>query len=181
MPPPSPDSAALIELAEKYRALAELRARRDQAAPVAPSRAALRALAARHPGCLRELDTLGPIELQRRAEAAQAAATGGAREPWMAWIWGYHSLMRATLATKRALGRRRPHDHELPALAGEAARVAGFALDGAFVQAVVAPPQRRLAVVVLRLLGDLFATPPATIAGALFPTRRPSPYDLEKA
>jgi hypothetical protein len=179
MDAPWPDGAALIELAEKYRVLVELRAHTDTGAGEA-SRATLRALAERHPGCLRELDTLGEGELDRRAQAARAAATGGPREPWMAWIWSYHRLMRATLVTKRALAGRPPADGELPELARAAEELAGLPLDVPFVRAVAAPPQGRLAVLVLRRLGELFAIPPQTIAATLFPTRRPSPYSLEK-
>jgi hypothetical protein len=137
----------------------------------------LRALAERHPGCLRELDTLGPVELARRANAAQAAAGGGARETWMAWIWAYHRLMRAALATKTGLSRP---DHDEGELARAAETLAGFSLQPDFVRQVAAPPEGRLAVLVLRRLSGLFAVPASTIAAALFPVRRPSPYALEE-
>jgi hypothetical protein len=172
---PVADAAALRALAAKYRTLLALRARRDADQPQA-GRDELRALAARHPGCLRELDTLGAVELSRRAEAAEAAAGGGARAEWMDWIWSYHQLMRAALDTKRALaGPRADPDR----LAAEATRVSGLSLGGDFVRAVAAPPQGRLAVLVLRRLGHLFATPAEAIAARLFPTRRPSPYTLD--
>jgi hypothetical protein len=179
MDPPSPAAADLLDLAEKYGALARLRAQRDGDGAQA-DRATLRGLAARYPGCLRELDTLGPGEISRRARAAQEAAAGGPREPWMAWVWSYHRLMGAALATKRAIGRGGPRREELPALVARAAEVAGLPLGEAFVLAVATPPQRRLGVAILRLLGELFARPPAEISGALFPARRPSPYTLEE-
>jgi hypothetical protein len=178
MDPPSLAAAELQELGEKYRTLAGLRDQRDGGAQA--SRGTLRDLAARYPGCLRELDTLGAKEIARRAGAAGAAAAGGPREPWMAWIWTYHRLMRAALATKRALGRGRPRPQQLPALAEQARALAGLPLDDAFVLAVVAPPQRRLGVAVLRLLGELYGQPPALIADALFPARRAAPYTLEE-
>jgi hypothetical protein len=178
MDPPWPAPAELLELAEKYRTLAALRAQKDGTS-VQAGRTTLQALAARHPGCLRELDTLGAPELERRARAAEAAAGGGAREPWMAWIWAYHRLMRATLATRRALGRA-PLPDDIAPLAVEAERIAGFPLDDGFVPAVAAPPQGRLGVAVLERLGRLYAESPAVIAGALFPRRRPSPYTLEE-
>jgi hypothetical protein len=178
MDPPSPAAAELLELAEKYRTLAALRAQKD-GTPAQAGRATLRALAARHPGCLRELDTLGGPELDRRARTAEAAAAGGPREPWMAWIWAYHRLMRATLATRRALGRGPAAPDQVAALAVEAQRIAGFPLDGGFVPAVAAPPQGRLGVAVLERLGRLFAESPAAIADALFPRRHPAPYTLE--
>lgn len=158
-----PSSGAL---ARKYRALTALRARRDGGGEGA-TREELRALAAEFPGCLRELDTLGAVELQRRAAVCAAAeAAGGdgaadeppdepADEPWMAWIAAYHELMREALA-ERAEARR----EGLGRPRGSPSRPS------------------RLNVVVLRELGARFGMPPATIAAALFPVRRPSPYRL---
>jgi hypothetical protein len=79
--------------------LAALRVRRDEGGAPA-TREELRALAAEFPGCLRELDTLGPGELARRATTAAAAAAGGAREPWMDWIAAYHTMMADALAAR---------------------------------------------------------------------------------
>lgn len=89
----------LATLARKYRALVALRGRRDRGGPAA-TRDELRGLAAEFPGCLRELDTLGPGELARRAAAVEAAAEGGPREPWMDWIAAYHALMAEALAAR---------------------------------------------------------------------------------
>ena len=149
----------LDAIARKYRALVALRARRDGGGAPA-TRDELRALATEFPGCLRELDTLGPGELGRRAAAAAAAAAGGAREPWMEWIVGYHALMSEALAV-RAQG------------------ATGAAADGdALAAAALAPPEGRLNVMVLRELGARFGVAAATIAETLFPLRRPSPYQL---
>jgi hypothetical protein len=177
MDPPSPAAAELLELAEKYRTLAGLRAQKD-GGPVQATRAILQPLAARFPGCLRELDTLGSPELERRARAAEAAAADGAREPWMAWIWAYHRLMRAALTTKRAVARAPLDPGQIEALAVQAEHLAGFPLGGAFVRAVAAPPQGRLGVMVLEQLAAVFGAPAAAIADALFPRRRPAPYTL---
>jgi hypothetical protein len=91
--------AVLGGLVRKYGALAKLRARRDEGGAPA-TRGELRSLAGEFPGCLRELDTLGPDELARRAVAVAAAAAGAIREPWMAWIAAYHALMRDALAAR---------------------------------------------------------------------------------
>ena len=148
-------------LARKYRTLVDLRARRD-AGGAAATRDELRALAAEFPGCLRELDTLGAAELGRRAAACEAAAAGApaeaVAEAWMTWIAAYHELMRAALRIR--------------------AGAADDAVDAAFAAAVRKPPGGRVGVVVLRALAARFATPATTIAAALFPVRRPSPYDL---
>jgi hypothetical protein len=151
------DAAAL---ARKYAALVELRARRDTGGDPRGG-GHLRALAAEFPGCLRELDTLGLPELERRARvAAAASADGRAAEPWLAWIGAYHELMRDALALR------------------DPARAGTVAVDAAFAEAVRAPPHGRVGVVVLRALAARFGVPAATIASALFPVRRPSPYVL---
>ena len=184
MPPgPVPAPTDLLELAEKYRALAALRARRDAAGEpdrAREARAALRALAERHPGCLRELDTLGGAEIARRAQAAAAAGAGGPGEPWMTWIWAYHRLMRAALAIKRAVGGGpAPEREQRAALAAEASAAAGWAIDVDFVTAAARPAQGRLGPVVLRRLAALYEVPAAEVSAALFPARRPPPYSLE--
>jgi hypothetical protein len=146
-------------LARKYAALVELRRRRD-AGSAAPAASALRALAREFPGCLRELDTLGLAELERRASSTRAAVTGGPTEPWMAWIGGYHALMRAAFALR------------------DPARAATVEVDATFAAAVRSPPEGRVSIVVLRALAVRFDVPAAEIAAALFPVRRPSPYAL---
>jgi hypothetical protein len=164
---PAPlDAAARAALVRKYAALVALRRRRDGGGDAAGG-GALRALAAEFPGCLRELDTLGSVELERRA----AACAAGADEPWMEWIAGYHALMRGALAARGSSG-------DGPALAAAASAAAGEPLDEPFVRAVLAPPAGRMGVVIFRALAARFGVPAATIAAALFPVRRPSPYAL---
>jgi hypothetical protein len=157
------DAAAPVDagaLARKYAALVELRRRRDQGGDPSGG-GALRALAAEFPGCLRELDTLGIVELERRARVTRAASDGAdAAEPWVAWIAAYHELMRAALALR------------------DPSRAATITVDAAFAAAVRSPPHGRIGVVVLRALSARFAIPAATISAALFPARRPSPYAL---
>jgi hypothetical protein len=155
-----PSASALRALARKYAQLSAWRDHRDGAGR-ATTRDELRALAAEFPGCLRELDTLGAAELGRRAAACAAAAeNAAAAEPWMAWIDGYHTLVRRALAAREARAGGTP-----PA-------------DDAFERAVLAPPGGRMGVVVMRALAERFGVPPSAIAAALFPVRRPSPYEL---
>jgi hypothetical protein len=172
---------ARADLTRKYQALLDLRRARDLRGDGAPEggpsaaglRDRLRALAQEFPGCLRELDTLGSTELARRVEALALVAAGGAPEPWMAWIAGYHALMRAALHLKGM-----PPATSDAARTSGAAQAAGTPIDAAFVQAVRQPPQGRLGIVVLRTLGARFGIPPTTIATTLFPRRRPTPYRL---
>jgi hypothetical protein len=156
----------LRALARKYRALVGLRAQRDGGGKDDGGRSGgphvtvrLRELAGEFPGCLRELDTLGAVELARRARVVEEAASGGgAREAWMAWIWDYHQLMRAALALRRG---ERADD-----------------VDPTFATEVTSPPEGRVGIVVFRRLASLHARPAKEIAAALFPVRRPSPYEL---
>ena len=142
-------------MARKYAALAALRARRDSQGPPA-TRGELRELAGEFPGCLRELDTLGPDELARRATVVASVAAGGAApEPWMHWIAAYHEAMRQALVARA------------PGGAGQSSKVGR-----------AAGPEGRLNVVILRQLALHFGIPAETIAHALFPVRRPSPYQL---
>jgi hypothetical protein len=153
-------AGALLALARKYERLAAWRDRREGDGAAA-TRDDLRALASEFPGCLRELDTLGAAELGRRAAAcAAAAADPSGVEPWMAWIESYHALVRRALAARDARTRA-----ESPT-------------GDAFEQAVLSPPGGRMGVVVMRALADRFGVPASTIATALFPVRRPSPYEL---
>ena len=170
----APDARAALE--RKYAALVELRRRRDAGGDPAGG-GALRGLAAEFPGCLRELDTLSLSELERRARACAAGAALAAAEPWIEWIAAYHALMRGALAA-RDPERAGPARGDRQALAAVASRAAGLAVDEAFVNDVLAPPHGRVSVVVLRALGARFGVPAATIAAALFPLRRPSPYVL---
>jgi hypothetical protein len=169
---PAASPADLAALARKYAALVELRQRRD-AGGDGKGGGGLRALAAEFPGCLRELDTLGAAELERRARATAAATAGAPVEPWMAWIAAYHALMRAALAIRAARARG-----DTRAVATDASGAAAVEVDAAFVTEVLAPPGGRTSVVVLRALAARFGVPAAVIAAALFPVRRPSPYTL---
>jgi hypothetical protein len=188
------DAVELAALARKYRVMAELR-RTLPAHPIADGeppagtarsfadqraanaldetpeqKGALRDLAAEFPGALRELDTLGSDEIERRRAALDAAAAGGAVAPWMAWMHGYHALMRAALAIKRRLAAGRTLDEHARA---EIAAQSGAAVDDDLVRAVAAPPHGRLNVVVFERLGALHGEPAKKIWDALYPPRAP--------
>jgi len=159
---------ALRALARKYRVMGALRA--DGAGDeTAEDRAALRQIAAEFPGALRELDTLPTEEIAARERALEAAAQGGPVEPWMAWMHGYHALMRAALALKRRGGGRAPiTDDALQAIA----RATGVTLDDAFVRAVASPPSGRLMAVVFDRLAAEHGVARSVIWDALFPARK---------
>jgi len=67
----------------------------------ADARARMRALAARFPGALREIDTLPLDVIERRIATLEA----GARPGWARTLVAYHGWMRVVLRIKRAHGR----------------------------------------------------------------------------
>jgi hypothetical protein len=178
VPPPTPTE--LEDLANKYESLVRLRANRDHEASSngngahhASVRDLLRELSRKFPGSLRELDTLGLLELQRRAKVARAAAAGGAREPWMAWILAFHRLTAAALLIKRDLAaRRRGRPVNEGASRKQATELARFTLEPPLVASLIHPPGGRLAPVVLRELARRFAVEPRALSETLFPSRR---------
>jgi hypothetical protein len=173
-----PDANELRALAAKYRALLDLRRRRDTAGSNNDDgREGLQELSAQYPGCLRELDTLGAAEIERRAEGADAAAGGAAREPWMAWILTYHRVLRAALWLKIRRGKTRGHEDDGSILT-EASRLAGLPLSATFVDTIAKPPDGRIGPIVLTTVAEAFGVPTQTVADTLFPVRRPSPYTL---
>jgi hypothetical protein len=114
-------------------------------------RARLKSLAAEFPGALRELDTLASDEIERRARALEDAAAGGPVEPWMAWMNGYHRLLRDALQVRRG----RPSQ-----------------IDERFAQAVRYPPNGRIMSAVFARLGEQFGHSPKALWDALFPPRK---------
>ncbi len=134
-----------------------------------PPPSVFRTLAREFPGCLNELDTLPLDAIDARAASLAAAAAGGAVEPWMEWLDGYHALLRAALALKPRVPRGRElDDARASRLASEASASAGVAVDSAFVRAVADPPGGRLVAVVLARLEALHGCPAAEIKRALF-------------
>jgi hypothetical protein len=162
----------LLRLAEKYRTLGELRRARAEGQAV-PERAVFQALAEEFPGCLNELDTLPLDEIDARAAALEGAAAGGPILDWMAWLAGYHALLRAALRIRiRSTQRRDVDDARARDLADDASAHAGEVIDPAFVQAVLRPAGGRIIPVVYERLARLHGAPAATIKRALFPRGR---------
>lgn len=160
----APDCAELAHLAEKYALLADLR-RRKVADGYVPERKIFRALAARYPGVLHELETLPLGVIDERARLLRQAAAGGAVEPWMSWVHAYHALLRAGLWVKRHRGRGTD-----AALALGASRHARFEVSAEFACLCARPPDGRLVPVVLRCLCELYAQPVDVLAATLRPS-----------
>ena len=141
-----------------------------------PERAVFKALASEFPGCLKELDTLPLEEIDARAAALAAAASGGPILDWMAWLAGYHALLRAALRIRirstRSTRSRTVDEARAMSLAEDAAAHSGAAIDPAFVHAVMRPPGGRINPVVFARLAHLHGATAATIKRALFPHAR---------
>jgi hypothetical protein len=96
-PPTQSELAALVEKYERLRALRAAHARREPRAP----REALRELAARFPGSLRELERATELELEERELAARRALEGHPpSEQTLAWAL-FHRVVGAALEARR--------------------------------------------------------------------------------
>ena len=98
----------LADLVRKYDALLLLR-RQLVGPPTAEQRAAMRALAAEFPSCLRELDSLTTEELQARRDAA----AGPTPPDSLRWMCRYHELMHEALQRRQRGDRTRAPDGRL--------------------------------------------------------------------
>lgn len=162
--PSSLPRATLEGLLEKYDALMGLRAERDakpDAAATPALKATLRALALRHPGCLRELDRLPLSALQARRAAVATCLSGGKTPPWLLWIAAYHALLDAGLSHKR---RGAPREVPWPPVTE------------AFLKRALHPPEGRLSRLALAEVARAVGEPVTLVEATLFPPRhRPQP------
>lgn len=73
----------------------------------------MRALAARFPGALRELDDL-PLEvIEERVATLSGVAAGQPAPAWARWSIAYHGWMRVLLRLRREAGRERDPERAL--------------------------------------------------------------------
>ena len=151
------DGAALDELRSKYVEILRLR---EAAGPGAddPKRA-MRALAARFPGALREIDDLPLATIRARIDALGAAAVDRSRiEPWMEAMALFHPLARGALAAKRWLHGKRALDPGTRAAFREAAREMPHGADARRwendLPRIAKPPRGRITEAVLERVGS---------------------------
>lgn len=159
---------AVASLTEKYQRLVALR----RAPPSAePPTEAMRALAARWPGALRELDRL-PIEALEARLAALAAADPEAPPRWVLRDDAWHRTMAAALRARALLrGARHPDPARCEAIAKA---LDPDAPDPAFVSAVAAPPAGRLGWVVAAALAPRFGVSPEALWQEVAPSHDPA-------
>jgi len=191
MPPPSPERRLRLErLLAKYRALAELRARREQLQAeggdhfqpeeAASRRAAFRTLAHEFPGCLRELDSVTEVKLRQRAEhlARLLDDPEQAEPPWVPVTEAYHATLREALAIKRWLAHRLPRGGAIaPELVADFSRWYArlpFARSGAHTASAehlarhLNPPGGRLQSLIWEELVQRFGRPRAELEREIF-------------
>lgn len=156
-------------LARKYRAIHALRVVASD-----DPRDAMRALAAEHPGALRELDEL-PLELVEERLAVLERCVEETLPPprWARALLGYHGWMRAALSLKRRF--RRDADAARAWIARDyrprSDEPSADALDAA-VESVLRPPGGRLSRWVIARVAEELGDEPAVIEAEAFP---PSP------
>src|SRR5687767_12529638 len=160
--------ASALELLGKYREIYRLR---SQSTPTAPT-LALRALAERFPGALRELDELSLAEIERRVGHLTALAEGGAKgaEAWVVPLWLYHRRLRGALAAKRWLrGRRSLTPAERHEFEGQGAFDEGeAAFWGPELERLACPPTGRVTDVVLERVAFELGLSAEALAALLF-------------
>jgi hypothetical protein len=174
----------LVALREKYREIHRLR--REQAAghPKDP-KLDMRALAARFPGALREVDELDMTEIKARMDALDAALEAGAEAPtWALLQLRYHGWLRIALRLKLLWSRpggpkRAPSEPEARALLRalwEAHRSGPEEPEAADVEVshviqMVRPPDGRLNAWVYARVGTEHGCASEAVRDALFPPR----------
>lgn len=166
----------LRALRDKYREMKRLRAEHE-AGEVADPRPAMRALAARFPGALREIDELPMHVIDARIASLERALAGEAPEPWVRALARYHAWMRLALRLRLACARDRSAEAARAWLAGaereHADDVEPRELDEDMLAAVLRPPGGRLHRVILGRVGrELDVEPAAVDAHLRNPSRR---------
>jgi hypothetical protein len=167
-------AAAILSLLEKYREIKRLREEHVHGEPADP-RPRLRALAARFPGALRELDELPMEEIDARLAMLVGASERAEPVPaWVALQLAYHGWMRAALRIKR-IARGRGADHAVAVLAELPQRyrpephdppLASF--DLAAVSAILEPADGRLNPWVYARVAAFAGVEPDAVRRALF-------------
>ncbi len=168
------NAAGVRELREKY---VEMRAMRieDASGRGGDPRARMRALAARFPGALREIDELPLATIERRIEDLERVIDGAMAPPrWARALAEYHGFMRVALAVRRHAGRGRERGRALawveqyrPGPDEPSAEALRAGLDH-----VLRPPNGRLSRWVLALLAERHGGSAAELEAEVFPSTR---------
>jgi hypothetical protein len=174
-----PDATVRSELLAKYEEIARLRQAVAAGGTPADEANALRALAARFPGALRELDVLPPEELaailQALREPAPASASvatpSSGRWETFRTLHAFHAAWRGALEAKRWLGNERAAgaEHAAALLATDLSVDAKAWADE--IAQVAKPPGGRLGDLVVRRLARAGGHAEETIRERVTPRR----------
>lgn len=154
------DRRALIALRAKYLEMKRLRLE-DEAGVAADPRPAMRALASRFPGALREIDELSLETIDARVASLDRAIERDEPEPWMIALCRYHAWLRLALALRRGVAGERTQERARAWLAGadgavDPDRPPPDTIDEETLAAILRPPGGRLSrVVLLRVAAEL--------------------------
>jgi hypothetical protein len=159
------DRDALQALHAKYVEMLRMRDL-DAAGDEADPRPAMRALASRFPGALREIDELPREVITTRIDAIARALASSGHEPWMLALSRYHACLRVALRIRRAI----PERTVAAARALQDPEV--DALDDASLAAIVRPPHGRLNRAVLAIVAREIGSTPERIESLLTPGAR---------
>lgn len=101
VPARAPSRAAIEALLDKYRVMRRMRAE-DAAGLALDPKPEMRALAARFPGALREIDEIPFERIEARIGALEAVLRADMEVPsWARYAVDYHAWLRAALRIKR--------------------------------------------------------------------------------
>jgi hypothetical protein len=162
------------QLREKY---VEMRAMRiEDASGGGDPRGRMRALAARFPGALREIDELPFATIERRIEELDRVIEHSVAPPrWARALADYHGWMRAALALRRYAGRDRDRDRALAWIDARYRPEPDEPPPGALraaVDAVLRPPHGRLNRWVFAMLAERHGASPSELEAEAFPSSR---------
>lgn len=165
----------LVALRAKYVEMKRLRDAHDAGDEEDPT-PAMRALAARFPGALREIDALAMATIDARIAELDRAIEDDAAAPWMIALARYHAWLRLALRLRRevqeralaparawlaARGETDGEDDELVGVGGGGGEVEVEveAVDDETLRAILRPPAGRLnRVILLRVAAELDVT-----------------------
>ncbi len=152
----------LEELVEKYRLLEELS--QGQPGRTVARRDAIRAIAERFPGAMREWDELPPEVISRRRVQVEGLVADPMAElpAWVCYAIDLHPRLRAALEVKRWLAGRVLNE-ELLCEAGDR-----FGIDRAQLVAIADPTEGRFTEVIFAAVAERHGTTIESLKAALF-------------
>ena len=168
----------LRQLREKYTEIRRLRLEAESVSAPDP-KPAMRRLAERFPGALRELDGLPMGDVEGRIRALTCALGGEPAPSWAAILCGYHALFRACLRIKRTVALTAAAEGRSPELDDVRRHLRdGYLPDGdepsgpsllPFAATLLKPPEGRLHPWVVAQVAERLGVPSEAVEAAFHP------------